>query len=141
MKGDLSKSDYICMNQSSHKEESEARTGSVRKSSAPTTVPERKATPHSMRSRRTATWARPHSSDDGYSRHSLLSILFYVLISYFFRVCFGVLRVVPLSTTFTHSDSVLKSASTDFKKLGQRIFVFIIGGATRSEVYKQANPT
>ncbi|ANM57905.1 secretory 1A [Arabidopsis thaliana] len=99
VKGDLSKSDYLCMNQSSHKEESEARTGSVRKSSAPTAVPERKATPHSMRSRRTATWARPHSSDDGYS-----------------------------------SDSVLKSASTEFKKLGQRIFVFIIGGATRSEL-------
>lgn len=32
------------------------------------------------------------------------------------------------------SDSVLKSASNDFKKMGQRIFVFIIGGATRSEV-------
>lgn len=32
---------------------------------------------------------------------------------------------------------MLKSASTDFKKLGQRIFVFIIGGATRSEVYIQ----
>lgn len=71
VKGDLSKSDYLCMNQSSHKEESEARTGSVRKSSAPTVVPERKATPHSMRSRRTATWARPQSSDDGYSRHAL----------------------------------------------------------------------
>ncbi|WZZ84215.1 hypothetical protein YC2023_104787 [Brassica napus] len=87
VKGDLSKSDYLCMNQSSHKEEeSESRTGSVRKSSAPTAVPERKATPHSMRSRRTATWA------------------------------------------------LLKSASLDLKKLGQRIFVFIIGGATRSEL-------
>ncbi|KAM0895681.1 hypothetical protein ACQ4PT_023679 [Festuca glaucescens] len=32
------------------------------------------------------------------------------------------------------SDSVLKHASSDFKKLGQRIFVFIIGGATRSEL-------
>lgn len=109
MKGDLSKSDYLCMNtkEASEKEESEARTGSVRKTSAPpTAIPERKATPHSMRSRRTATWARPHSSDDGSS-----------------------------------SDSVLKTASTDFKKLGQRIFVFIIGGATRSEVYKHTNPS
>ncbi|CAF2117144.1 unnamed protein product, partial [Brassica rapa] len=34
----------------------------------------------------------------------------------------------------TNSDSVLKSASLDLKKLGQRIFVFIIGGATRSEL-------
>ncbi|KAB5526980.1 hypothetical protein DKX38_020827 [Salix brachista] len=32
------------------------------------------------------------------------------------------------------SDSVLKSASKEFKKMGQRIFVFIIGGATRSEL-------
>lgn len=32
------------------------------------------------------------------------------------------------------SDSVLKYASNDFKKMGQRIFVFIIGGATRSEL-------
>ncbi|KAK6162504.1 hypothetical protein DH2020_002345 [Rehmannia glutinosa] len=31
------------------------------------------------------------------------------------------------------SDSVLRSASSDFRKMGQRIFVFIIGGATRSE--------
>ena len=33
------------------------------------------------------------------------------------------------------SDSVLKHASGDFKKMGQRIFVFVIGGATRSEVF------
>lgn len=32
------------------------------------------------------------------------------------------------------SDSVLRHASSDFKKMGKRIFVFIIGGATRSEV-------
>lgn len=32
------------------------------------------------------------------------------------------------------SDSALKNTSSDFKKMGQRIFVFIIGGATRSEV-------
>ncbi|KAG2650722.1 probable protein transport Sec1a isoform X1 [Panicum virgatum] len=32
------------------------------------------------------------------------------------------------------SDSVLKHASSDFKKLGQRIFVFVIGGSTRSEL-------
>ncbi|PKU59578.1 SNARE-interacting protein KEULE-like [Dendrobium catenatum] len=32
------------------------------------------------------------------------------------------------------SDSVLKYASNDFKTMGQRIFVFIIGGATRSEL-------
>ncbi|KAL6842001.1 hypothetical protein ACP4OV_028201 [Aristida adscensionis] len=32
------------------------------------------------------------------------------------------------------SDSVLRHASSDLKKLGQRIFVFVIGGATRSEL-------
>lgn len=32
------------------------------------------------------------------------------------------------------SESILKSDSTDFKKLGQRLFIFIVGGATRSEV-------
>ncbi|KAI3787371.1 hypothetical protein L1987_41800 [Smallanthus sonchifolius] len=32
------------------------------------------------------------------------------------------------------SDSVLKTVATDLKHMGQRIFVFIIGGATRSEL-------
>ncbi|KAI4356804.1 hypothetical protein L6164_000792 [Bauhinia variegata] len=32
------------------------------------------------------------------------------------------------------SDSTLKNVFTDFKKMGRRIFVFIIGGATRSEL-------
>jgi len=30
--------------------------------------------------------------------------------------------------------SVLRHASGDFKRLGNRIFVFMVGGATRSEV-------
>ncbi|GAB2224613.1 hypothetical protein Droror1_Dr00005375 [Drosera rotundifolia] len=32
------------------------------------------------------------------------------------------------------SDSILRHASSDSKKMGQRIFVFIVGGATRSEL-------
>ncbi|KAK4416000.1 protein transport Sec1a [Sesamum alatum] len=32
------------------------------------------------------------------------------------------------------SDSVLRTAPCEFKKMGQRIFVFVIGGATRSEL-------
>ncbi|KAG7017156.1 SNARE-interacting protein KEULE, partial [Cucurbita argyrosperma subsp. argyrosperma] len=32
------------------------------------------------------------------------------------------------------SDSILRHTSSDFKKMGQRIFVFIVGGATRSEL-------
>ncbi|XP_002511719.2 protein transport Sec1a isoform X1 [Ricinus communis] len=98
-KGELPKNEYSCMNEpSSAVEPEETKKGSGRTSNAPV-APERKAPAHSMRSRRTATWARPHLSDDGYS-----------------------------------SDSVLKNASTDLKKMGQRIFIYIIGGATRSEL-------
>lgn len=32
------------------------------------------------------------------------------------------------------SDSILRHASSDFKKMGRRVFVFIVGGATRSEL-------
>jgi len=32
------------------------------------------------------------------------------------------------------SDSVLKHASSDLRKLGPRLFIFVIGGATRSEL-------
>ncbi|XP_052171283.1 protein transport Sec1a-like isoform X2 [Diospyros lotus] len=91
-KGDLPKDEYQCMNDPSPTT-GRSQSASVRGN--------QNSAPHSMRSRRTATWARPRVSDDGYS-----------------------------------SDSVLRSASTDFKKMGQRIFVFIIGGATRSEKLK-----
>ncbi|KAF8032891.1 hypothetical protein BT93_D1698 [Corymbia citriodora subsp. variegata] len=90
-KGDLPKEDYPCMNDPSPSFHGTSQAVSSNTSSAA----------HSMRSRRTATWARPRNSDDGYS-----------------------------------SDSVLKHASSDFKKVGNRIFVFIVGGATRSEKLK-----
>lgn len=32
------------------------------------------------------------------------------------------------------SDSVLKHASSDMRKLGRRLFIFVVGGATRSEL-------
>ncbi|KAF7126318.1 hypothetical protein RHSIM_Rhsim11G0001200 [Rhododendron simsii] len=89
-KGELPKNDYPCMN-----DPSPTFHGSSGAASNPTNPT---SAPHSMRQRR-ATWARPRSSDDGYS-----------------------------------SDSILRHASSDFKKLGQRIFVFIVGGATRSEL-------
>nr|DAD18698.1 TPA_asm: hypothetical protein HUJ06_020161 [Nelumbo nucifera] len=90
-KGDLSKDDYSCMNDPSPTVHGGTRGASVRTTQIPAA--------HSIRSRRTATWARPRHSDDGCS-----------------------------------SDSVLKNALNDFKNMGQRIFVFIIGGATRSEL-------
>lgn len=37
------------------------------------------AAPHSMRSRRTATWARPRNSDDGYSRYPFISLANFIL--------------------------------------------------------------
>ncbi|KAK9154028.1 hypothetical protein Sjap_001508 [Stephania japonica] len=91
-KGELSKDEYSCMNDPSPTVHGTTQSTSVRTTQA-------SGAAHSMRSRRTATWARPRSSDDGYS-----------------------------------SDSVLRHASSDFKRMGQRIFVFIIGGATRSEL-------
>ncbi|KAH6817142.1 Sec1/munc18-like proteins superfamily [Perilla frutescens var. frutescens] len=91
-KGELPRNDYPCMNEPSPTIHGTSQAAAaVRSGNIPT--------PHSKRSRRTATWARPRGSDDGYS-----------------------------------SDSILRHASSDFKKMGQRIFVFIVGGATRSEL-------
>ncbi|KAL0296134.1 UNVERIFIED_CONTAM: SNARE-interacting protein KEULE, partial [Sesamum radiatum] len=90
-KRELPKDEYPCMNDPSPTFHGTSQAASVRTGQGPA--------PHSMRSRRTATWARPRNSDDGYS-----------------------------------SDSILRHASSDFKKMGQRIFVFIVGGATRSEL-------
>ncbi|PKI70698.1 SNARE-interacting protein KEULE-like [Punica granatum] len=88
-KGELPKNDFSCMN-----DPSATFHGSPQvTSNTPAAVA------HSMRQRRTPTWARPRNSDDGYS-----------------------------------SDSVLRHTSSDFKKMGRRVFVFIVGGATRSEL-------
>ncbi|KAJ9549845.1 hypothetical protein OSB04_022388, partial [Centaurea solstitialis] len=91
-KNELPKNDYPCMNDPSPTFHGRSQSESAAKlTEAPAA--------HSMRSRRTATWARPRDSEDGYS-----------------------------------SDSILRHASSDFKKMGRRIFVFIVGGATRSEL-------
>ncbi|PRQ26557.1 putative sec1-like protein [Rosa chinensis] len=74
-KGELSKEDYPCLND-------------------PTPTLHQSPQAHSIRSRRTPTWAQRGISGDGISRH----------------------------------------ASNDFKKMGKRIFVVIVGGATRSEL-------
>ncbi|KAL3598961.1 hypothetical protein D5086_006879 [Populus alba] len=85
-KGELSKDEYPCMNDPSPSFHGTSQSTPMHHVPAP-------------HSKRTPTWARPRSSDDGYS-----------------------------------SDSILRHASSDFKKMGQRIFVFIVGGATRSEL-------
>ncbi|URE31596.1 SNARE-interacting protein [Musa troglodytarum] len=93
-KGELSKDEYPYINDPSATAPAASNNASARTSTAQPA--------HSMRSRRTATWAKTRNSDDGYS-----------------SFC---------------SDSILRNASSDFKKMGQRIFIFIIGGATRSEL-------
>ncbi|OAY49306.1 protein transport Sec1a isoform X1 [Manihot esculenta] len=97
-KGELAKNEYSCMNEPSSAVQETTTKASARSSNAPV-VPEKKTTPHSMRSRRTANWGKSHRSDDGHS-----------------------------------GDAVLKNAALDLRKMGQRIFIFIIGGATRSEL-------
>ncbi|XP_071692966.1 SNARE-interacting protein KEULE-like isoform X1 [Rutidosis leptorrhynchoides] len=94
IKNELPKNDYPCMNDPAPTFHGRTQSESARMVDPPSAAPA-----HSMRSRRTATWARPRDSEDGYS-----------------------------------SDSVLRHASSDFKKMGRRVFVFIVGGATRSEL-------
>lgn len=91
--GNLPKDEYPCMNDPSPTFHGTSQNTSVRTTHA------QPAQAHSVRSRPTATWARPRNSDDGYS-----------------------------------SDSILRHSSSDLRKMGQRIFIFIIGGATRSEL-------
>ncbi|XP_057531436.1 protein transport Sec1a-like [Amaranthus tricolor] len=93
-KGELSKDEYQYINEPKPATRERSQSQSAAVSTAPTAT----AGPRSMRSRRTATWARPHHSEDG------------------------------------SGDSVLKHSPNDFKMMGSRIFVFIIGGATRSEL-------
>ncbi|KAK1377082.1 SNARE-interacting protein KEULE-like [Heracleum sosnowskyi] len=92
-KGSLPKNEYNCMNQTAPAAQ-KADTGGAQPVRAG-----KQSNPHSVRSRRTANWAKPRNSDDGYS-----------------------------------SDSVIGNTSNDFKMMGQRIFIFIVGGATRSEL-------
>jgi hypothetical protein len=43
-------------------------------------------------------------------------------------------RFIIMVNWIDSDSSVLRHASGDFKRLGNRIFVFMVGGATRSEV-------
>lgn len=60
-KNELSKEDYPCLNDPSPSYHGSPLIGTVNQN------------PHSMRSRRTPTWARPRGSEDGYSRLNFLS--------------------------------------------------------------------
>lgn len=65
------------MNEPSSAVQETTTKASARSSNAPV-VPEKKTTPHSMRSRRTANWGKSHRSDDG---HSGYNELLYFLMS------------------------------------------------------------
>lgn len=60
-KGELPKNEYPCMNEPSPTSHGNGQSVSARP------IPNQPA--HSMRSRRTATWAKPRHSDDGSSRY------------------------------------------------------------------------
>jgi len=62
-RNELSKEDYPCLNDPSPSYHGSPYSGPVNQN------------PHSMRSRRTPTWARPRGSEDGYSRYNFLSSL------------------------------------------------------------------
>lgn len=65
-KGELSKDDYPCLNDPSPTYHGSSHTAAVQQPPAA----------HSMRSRRTPTWARPRNSDDGYSRCFIYLFIF-----------------------------------------------------------------
>lgn len=65
-KAELPKDEYQCMNEPSPM----ANEGKRGSQSVSAMANQPSAAPHSMRSRRTATWAKPRHSDDGYSRCS-----------------------------------------------------------------------
>lgn len=153
-KGELPKDEYPCMNDPSPTFHGTSQSLPVR------TTHSQPA--YSMRSRRPATWARPRNSDDGYSRYidnhsssqnastskwsckNLIScyqiavLLFsFVLLKYLINLELSSFRhrLISFANHWAFcSDSVLRHASSDFKRMGQRIFIFIVGGTTRSEV-------
>ncbi|KAL8263511.1 hypothetical protein R6Q59_021641 [Mikania micrantha] len=92
-KHELEKDEFQCMNGPTSQSASTSSTHDMSARSGPANHP------NSRRSRRTATWAKQHSSVDGHS-----------------------------------SNPDVINTSTHFKNMGQRLFVFIIGGATRSEL-------
>ncbi|XP_038725305.1 SNARE-interacting protein KEULE-like isoform X2 [Tripterygium wilfordii] len=71
-KGELSKEDYPYTNDPSPTAHGTSQPASVRQ------APEA----HSMRSRRTPTWARPRNSDDGYSRRGNLVKMYFTPIKW-----------------------------------------------------------
>ena len=124
VKNELSKEDYPCLNDPSPTYHGTPFAGPVNPNPSA----------QSMRSRRAPTWARPRGSEDGYSRFCFLIFFLPKCYSVIFTLCCNFLTCNSYVFLLAYSDSVLRHTSSDFKKMGRRIFVFIVGGATRSEV-------
>lgn len=112
-KNELPVNEYPCMNDPSPTFHGASHSVSARVLDTPCA--------HSMRSRR-SSWSRVRLSDDGYTRYECLSCVWVTIQR---DVSFLI---------FVYSDSVLRRTASEYKKMGKRIFVFIVGGATRSEV-------
>lgn len=131
---------------------------SLNSSSSPSTRPPANPNSKPVQSRRTVgktggtTWASKGraSSEEGYSRFEFsvsrlkLKFLekFLVLICRSYQSSDEVITVnfpwiLSKLVVFDRSDSVLRHAVSDPKINGKRIFLFVIGGMTRSEVRTQ----
>jgi len=131
-KGELPLKEYPSMSEPSSAPQGATQTAS-------TAGPPQNPQPMSMRSRRTPQWAKSRASGDSQSRYKH-NFLFGSLGPYEFRET-HLLQWIPsfgyflIIVNWIGSDSsVLRHSSGEFKRLGNRIFVFMIGGATRSEV-------
>ncbi|KAJ0112352.1 hypothetical protein Patl1_00268 [Pistacia atlantica] len=165
-KHDLPKNAYSCMNDPKQTAQEATPVLSVRKKAASAApAPERKTPAHSMRSRRTPSWAKAQSDDEsfrGLSRGGAaagrlgleleavgggVTVAALLVVSrrrwggwgmnggggFMFRLLTPGVSSSHCSSADFCSDSLLKQAP-DIRKMGQRIFIFIIGGATRSEL-------
>jgi syntaxin-binding protein 1 len=134
-KGELSKDEYPYMREPSAAvlRSMACETGSVRTS---------KTQPQSQRtSKPTSTWAtKAKPSDDGNTRY------IFVICLYIYRQIRTEIWLFDLHCkSWGHfrnslflicdSESSLRHAHSDTKITGKRIFIFMIGGATRSEVF------
>lgn len=79
-----------------------------------------------------------HGQDAIFLMMDISGNLLFILesIDSLYRILYMINILIQISLMCCFSDSILGRASSGFKRKGQRIFVFIVGGATRSEVLK-----
>lgn len=107
--GELPKNDFPCMNDPSPTFHGTSQGATTRVGQPPA--------PHSMRSRRTATWAKPRASDDGYSRYGCQT--FFVLkhlicLTFNLQACCSPPKVWLSATVNSHLSYSLSVSSAFF---------------------------